>query len=203
MHQMESDMLSNVMNKFPVIPVVDLENPKENGLCEGFHFVLSTDFFPVVVMDKSLGIHDYRKFWRLMGYQVTEMEEKTREQWKKESFDYSYLLKDANFYEEKFSEFPENTLSLIRNKNKIDSEEELKELEDELNKKFKKFIIPYKMFSNILFYRPKNINVIKKGKIEFIVKKEDEDKVREFYEENRVNYSTSKVNLSDLNPYTI
>jgi len=200
---MESDMLSNVMNKFPVIPVVDFETPKENGLCEGFYFVLSTDFFPVVVMDKSLDIHDYRKFWRLMGYQVTEMEEKTKEQWKKESFDYSYLLKNANFYKEKFSEFSENKLSLIRNKNTIASEEELKELEDELNKKFKKFIIPYKMFSNILFYRPKNINVIKKGKIEFIVEKEDEDKVREFYEENRVNYSTSKVNLSDLNPYTI
>lgn len=196
-------MLSNVMNKFPVIPVVDFENPKENDLCQGFHFVLSTDFFPVVVMDKSLDIHDYRKFWRLMGYQVTEMEEKTREQWKKESFDYSYLLKDANFYEEKFSEIPENTLSLIRNKNTIVSEEELKELENELNKKFKKFIIPYKMFSNILFYRPKNINVIKKGRIEFIVEKEDEDKVREFYEENKVNYSTSKVNLYDLNPYTI
>lgn len=200
---MESDMLSNVMNKFPVIPVVDFENPIENDLCQGFHFVLSTDFFPVVVMDKSLDIHDYRKFWRLMGYQVTEMEEKTREQWKKESFDYSYLLKNANFYEEKFSELPENTLSLIRNKNTIVSEEELKELENELNKKFKKFIIPYKMFSNILFYRPKNINVIKKGRIEFIVEKEDEDKVREFYEENKVNYSTSKVNLYDLNPYTI
>ena len=196
-------MLSNVMNKFPVIPVVDFENPIENDLCQGFHFVLSTDFFPVVVMDKSLDIHDYRKFWRLMGYQVTEMEEKTREQWKKESFDYSYLLKNANFYEEKFSELPENTLSLIRNKNTIVSEEELKELENELNKKFKKFIIPYKMFSNILFYRPKNINVIKKGRIEFIVEKEDEDKVREFYEENKVNYSTSKVNLYDLNPYTI
>lgn len=203
MHQMEKDMLSNVMNKFPVIPVVDFENPKENGLCQGFYFVLSTNFFPVVVMDKSLDIQDYRKFWRLMGYQVTEIEEKTKEQWSKENFDYSYLLKDANFYKKKFSEFSENTLSLIKNKDNTASEEEMKQLEDEVNKKFKKFIIPYKMFSNILFYRPKNINVIKKGKIEFIVEKEDEDKVREFYEENRVNYSTSKVTLSDLKSYSI
>ena len=196
-------MLSNVMEKFPIIPVVDFDNEKEDGLCQGFYFVLSMDSFPVVVMEESLDIQDYRKFWRLMGYQVTEMEEKTKEQWKKEALDYFYLLKNANFHEKKFSELPEDILYLIKNKNNINSDEDLRKVEDEINKKFKKFIIPYKMFSNILFYKPKNIHVMKKGKIEFIVEKEDEDKVREFYEENRVNYSTSKVNLSDLNVYNI
>lgn len=200
---MEKIMLDNVLKKFPVIPIVDFVH-QDDGKCKGFYLVLSTNSFPIVEMDKALDINDFRKFWRLMGYQVSEIEEKSVSEWTSEVPSWSPIMKDFKGFNNDLGRLSSKTIDIINKKSNSTDELSAEEAElasEDINSVFRKFIVSYKLFSNIMFFEPKRLNVIKKGKIEFIVRKEDVDKIRDFYEENKVNYSTASAKPEDLVPY--
>jgi hypothetical protein len=193
-------MLKNVLNKFPIISVIDYKSENDN-LFSGFQLVLTTEKFPIVEMGKNIDLIEFRKFWRLMGYQVTEIERKTLIEWKKIQKNESEYMKDFKNFNFEINNLSKKTIDSIENEKTINNND-IDSSKKELNEHFRKFIISYKIFSNILFFDTKKLNVINKGKMEFVVKKDDVEKVKKFYEDNKVNYSTSNLELSDLYIYS-
>ena len=196
--------VSNIMSKNIVVPFVE---SCDGDKSKGFLVTIPNKSFPIVGMDRELGLEYAQRFWQLMGYQVTDIESRPLNEWMELSNRTNEIYKSYTTFETSFKKLPENVLdelvevseSTEYDINNIGSYE----LDDELNKVFSKVTFSFNALSNIMFYDSKRKNYIEKGRVSFITDNDELEKIREFYESNSVQYAVVPVTVDDIIAYDL
>lgn len=194
------------MSKNIVVPF--LENyDQDTEKTKGFLVTIPNKAYPIVFMDKELGLEYAQRFWQLMGYQVTDIERRPLNEWMELSNNTFEIYKSYTTFKSSYKKLPEHVLDELQDVAELDEYDinniGSNELDDELNKVFSKVTFSFNALSNIMFYDSKRKNYIEKGRVSFITDNDELEKIREFYESNSVQYAVVPVTVDDIIRYDL
>jgi len=192
------------MSKNIVVPFVESGN---SDMSKGFLVTLSNNVFPIVSIDTALGIEYAHRFWRLMGYQVTDIESRPVSKWMGMSKNTNRIHTSSKSFEMSLNKLPEHVRCEIANVSDVDEYDidniGSSDIDDELNKVFSKVTFTFKTLSNIMFYDGKRRNYIEKGRVTFLADNDELEKIQEFYESNSVHYAIVPITMDDIIVYNL
>lgn len=187
---------------------------RDHGTREGFYLTSPPDVSPIITMDPELGIDTARKFWKFMGYQVSDIIRQPQETWLESCPSLDEAIKAFTGFCDEIDSLPSEVLDYFDRNYTCDNtdtitysigfdkeEEEVEYVNAEINKIFCKFLVSYSKLSDILFYDPKRINHIGKGVFEFLATRSEIEKISLFYIENKTMFQIKPATESDIAGY--